>query len=161
MSSTPTGSNVNTARGALLLLLHVDDHQTTVELAPDIAVSASRRIGDDSADGFQCGAVARLAQPHSAAPPPHLYFTDLNHAHRFVTNSGGGWLPDIHPLVPAVSCEYQLIRARTTIPLPAGAPVFAANLDHLVHLAAYWFEATAHAGTRSISGEGTAEGGPR
>lgn len=138
MPRPPRGSDVAASINTLRLLLRVDnDRTTTVALGRAIAITASRR---GPGLGFPCAAVARLTHPHGAAPPPHLYFTDLDHAHRFAANTGGQWLRDRQPLARSVPCIYQLIRSRTTIPLPAGAPVYAANLDHLVQLAAYWYE---------------------
>lgn len=121
-------------------VLGMDGDLTTVTIGPVSITASGRAIDDDQAPRFTCHATARLTRPNLDLPPPLAYFIDLDHARRFDANSNGLWQADPTTLRTPQACEYRLVRERTTLSLPAGAPLFFADIDHLVHLAAYWFD---------------------
>lgn len=148
MTSSPSHDAVGAWSRHYQIVLRFDGNRTAITLGPNVAIIAQgRAIDDNRSPLFRCNAAAQITRPHVAAPPPRIYFTDTDHAHRFAANTDGLWRADDHPLSRPQTCEYQLLRSGTTVPIPAGAPAFIANIDHLVHLAAYWFEVAIHDAT--------------
>lgn len=123
-------------------VLGMDGDLTTVTIGPVSITASGRAVDDDRAPRFTCNATARFTRPNAALPPPLAYFIDLDHARRFAANSNGLWQADPTILRTPQACEYRLVRERTALPVAAGAPLFFVDVDHLVHLAAYWFDVT-------------------
>jgi hypothetical protein len=131
-------------------VLAIDGDLTTIRIGPVTIAASGRAVDDNRPTTFLCTATARLTRPNPTMPAPRLHFTDLDHARRFAANTAGLWQADADPLSTPQTCQYRLVRERTTVTIAPGAPLYLADLEHLVHLAAYWSEVTPEQPQQSI-----------
>lgn len=122
--------------------VRMEGNLTEVGIGSTITVAAFGRPIIGAFPPSICTASATITGHHLYLPPPRVFFTDRADAERFLAATRD-WIanPDDTDNL-RVDCEYRLLPAGSSLPLPDDGAAHVPTLDELVYLTAYWAEAT-------------------